>query len=282
MTQAHLTRRESSRLPRCGIAIMGKASTSGRAKTRLVPPLTPAQAARCNTAFLQDVAGNVLAASAQADIAAYVAYAPAGSEAFFREHLPAAVALFEMTRAGFGACLQGAVETLLARGHAAACVLNSDSPTLPTAQLVRAARLLEPAGDRVVLGPSLDGGYYLLGLKQMHAELFRDIDWSSAAVAAQTERRAAQLGVELIRLDAWYDVDDADSFALLQGELFEGRAVGRGYESDPALAASPGHDSGLERAVGYAAPHTRAVLSSSFEDTGLRSNRGPGSPVRVT
>src|ERR1700744_859301 len=76
----------------CGIAFMAKASTPGRAKTRLVPPLTFDQAADLNTAFLQDVAANLLAADEQgratagrqAAIVGYAAYGPPGSTDFFR------------------------------------------------------------------------------------------------------------------------------------------------------------------------------------------------------
>ena len=75
----------------CGIAFMAKASTPGRAKTRLVPPLTFDEAAALNTVFLQDVADNVLLAarhaSPAAGIAGYAAYGPPGSEDFFRQHL---------------------------------------------------------------------------------------------------------------------------------------------------------------------------------------------------
>ena len=79
---------------------------------------------------------------------------------------------------------------MLARGHAAACVLSSDVPTLPTRLLVEAARILLAPGERAVLGACDDGGYYLLGLKRAHARLFADIAWSTDTVAAATRARA--------------------------------------------------------------------------------------------
>ena len=72
----------------------------------------------------------------------------------------------------------------------AACVLSSDIPTLPARLLVEAARHLLAPGDRAVLGPCPDGGYYLLGLKAAHAEMFSDIAWSTEVVAAATRERA--------------------------------------------------------------------------------------------
>src|ERR1700735_3202134 len=96
---------------------------------------------------------------------------------------------------GFGRCLLQATERLFARGYSAVCLLNSDSPTLPTAQLSRAAAALAEAGDRVVLGPAEDGGYYLIGMKAAHAHLFRDIEWSTDRVADQTRARIQALGL---------------------------------------------------------------------------------------
>src|SRR5258708_18451779 len=86
---------DKAAIPTCGIAVMAKASIAGRTKTRLVPPLTFEEAAQCNTAFLRDIADNILAASAQASIAGYVAYSPAHAPAFFQDNLPREIALSE-------------------------------------------------------------------------------------------------------------------------------------------------------------------------------------------
>ena len=104
----------------CGIAVMAKASIQGRSKTRLVPPLTFDQAAQCNTAFVRDVAENILAASAQTPIAGYVAYGPADARPFFRENLPREIALIEACYPSLGDCLDHAIAQLLERGHARA------------------------------------------------------------------------------------------------------------------------------------------------------------------
>jgi glycosyltransferase A (GT-A) superfamily protein (DUF2064 family) len=125
-------------------------------------------------------------------------------------------------------------------------VLNSDSPTLPTALLARTAAALARDGDRAVLGPADDGGYYLLGMKAGHAHLFADIAWSTDSVAETTRQRAAELGIELVELPAWYDVDDE---AALQRLLME--------------TAAPEITGGL---LPYAAPVTAAAL----ERMGLR------------
>ena len=177
---------DNTAVPTCGIAVMAKASIPGCTKTRLVPPLTFEEAPQCNTAFLRDVADNILAASTRASIGGYVAYSPAHSRPFFEATLRCEVALIEACYPNFGDCLACAIARLLERGHLAAVVLNSDSPTLPTSLLVESAEVLARPGDRVVLGPALDGGYYLLGVKSEYHRLFQDIAWSTEHVAQQT------------------------------------------------------------------------------------------------
>ena len=120
---------------------------------------------------------------------------------------------------GLGLCLLQAVASLFDVGYGAVALLSADSPTLPTSLLVEAARLLLVPCDRVVIGPSFDGGYYLIGIRRVHAALFHAIDWSTEQVAEQTRQRASGLGLEVLDLDAWYDVDDAHSLQRLVYEL---------------------------------------------------------------
>ena len=235
--------RMEQRLAFCGIAVMAKASAPGRVKTRLVPPLSFAQAAELNTVFLRDTANNIVSAASKASIKGYMAFGPRGSDAFFREIIPPSIGLFEAWLLKFGDCLFTAVETLFHLGHGAAVVLNSDSPTLPTALLSKAAEILARPGDRAVLGPSNDGGYYLLGIKQKHRRLFENIDWSTDRVAHQTLIRAGELGLPVHRLPTWFDVDDVAGLQMV----------------------CDGDGPGLSGAAGlnpYPAPHTRALLKS--------------------
>lgn len=209
----------SSGVSPCAIAVMAKASAAGRTKTRLCPPLSPHEAATFNTAFVQDIVGNILVAGAVAPVTPYVAYGPAGAGPFFDALLPPSVGRIEAALPGFGACLQATMEHLFALGHPAAAVLNSDSPTLPPALLVELAHVLARPGERAVLGPSTDGGYYVLGLKTPRWRLFEDIDWSTERVCQQTLERAAEIGLDVHLLPAWYDVDDVTALRLLHGEV---------------------------------------------------------------
>jgi len=221
----------------CAIAVMAKAPRPGRCKTRLSPPLSPDQAAALSAAFLRDITENI--ARARDNIYGCIAYAPAGLESLFDGHLAAGTGLVladgspDMPAGieGFGRCLYHAIHSLLTDGFCSAVVLNSDSPTLPPEFLGRAARILAQPGDRAVLGPADDGGYYLLGMKVPHAHLFADIAWSTADVAAQTRERARDIGLELVELPHWYDVDDAASLARLIDDL------ATGAHTAPATAA---------------------------------------------
>jgi uncharacterized protein len=221
--------------PTCAVAVMAKASIPGRVKTRLVPPLSPEEAARLNTAFLRDAADTLLAAARLANIKGFMAYAPAGSADFFRGILPDGVDLLETAATDLGGCLLQAATTLLDAGHASVCLLSSDNPTLPAGYLAAAASLLAEAGDRAVIGPSTDGGYYLIGIKRAHRRLFDNIAWSSEHVLRQTLARADELGVPIATLPAWYDVDDLDTLRVLVGELLDDTPF-RATERDAAPA----------------------------------------------
>jgi uncharacterized protein len=234
----------------CGIAVMAKASEAGKAKTRLCPPLTLEEAAAFNTAFLKDIADSLTAAASQASIAGYMAYGPPGSEAFFRANLPSSIGLREVWYPNLGQCLIETLKGLFAAGHGAACVLNSDSPSLPPSLLVEMAEVLARPGDRAVLGPSADGGYYLLALKTMHARLFEDIAWSTEIVGRQTLERAAEIGLAVHLLPEWYDVDDCQTIRVLMGELLEGHAL--------RATLQPG-----------SAQHSRALLKSLITNSKL-------------
>lgn len=236
------------------IGVMAKAPQPGRSKTRLCPPLTHEQAAALSAAFLRDITENIARAARQAPITGLIAYAPAGSEALFDGHLAAGTGLILADGSppmpalvtGFGSCLLHAIDGMLAAGHTGAVVLNSDSPTLPTEYLVRAAYLLLAPGERAVLGPAEDGGYYLLGMTRAHAHLFRDIAWSTDNVAETTRQRAAEIGLELVELPMWYDVDDAVALARLRAET---ALPGPHYPAPASAAALARIDTALPRAA---------------------------------
>lgn len=207
----------------CALAVMAKAPRSGEVKTRLVPPLRADEAAILSECFLKDITANFIATAQAVPAQGFVAYSPPGSETLFRALVLPEVLLLPPRRIGLGYSLLHAAEDLLAAGYGSACLVNADSPTLPTSVLIDAVEALRAPGDRVVLGPASDGGYYLIGLKQPHTRLFEDIAWSTERVFRQTVERAQSLGLAVVTLPTWYDVDDAGSLGWLCDELLAGR-----------------------------------------------------------
>jgi uncharacterized protein len=198
---------------------MAKAPRPGKVKTRLSPPLSAAEASALNICFLRDTAENISQVSARGGSRGLVAYTPVGDEAAFDGLLPHDFLLLPQRGEGFGDRLFFACEDLFASGYGAVCLIDSDSPTMPQRALLEAVECLRSPGDRMVLGGSDDGGYYLIGLKQPHRRLFEEIDWSTDRVFAQTLDRAKEIGIEATLLPAWFDVDDAATLDRLEREL---------------------------------------------------------------
>jgi uncharacterized protein len=255
----------------CAIAVMAKAPRAGAVKTRLVPPLTHEAAMALSASFLRDVTENIALAARDAAITGYVAYAPAGLEGLFDGLLAPGTRLVLADGSGdapphvhgFGRCLLHAARSLFARGYAAVCLLNADSPNLPTALLSQAARVLAMPGDRVVLGPAEDGGYYVVGMKAPHARLFEDIAWSTGEVAARTRARAREIGLDTVDLANWYDVDDGAALLRLLGDLDPARDRGglRPYAAS-ATAACVEQLALAELLTATAAPPSSGMPSS--------------------
>jgi hypothetical protein len=117
------------------------------------------------------------------------------------------------------------------------------------------------SGDNVVLGPAADGGYTLVGLSKPHGRLFEGIPWSTDAVYRLTRERAAEIGLPVVEVPGWYDVDDAASLRLLSEEFIGVR---------PHFAAMDGVD----------APATRAFLTARQVQFGTGSRpSGPGPEI---
>ena len=226
----------------CALAVMTKAPQAGRVKTRLVPPLTPEEAAELNKCFLRDTATAISSACsgglrppnaalhpgvhrAPLQCCGVAVYTPVGAESAYNDILPAGFSLLPQRGDGFGKRLYFAIEDLFKCGFGAVCLIDSDSPTVPATNFAEAVELLGTSEDVVVLGPSDDGGYYLIGVKKPHRHLFEQIDWSTERVLNQTIQRATEIGLEYKLLPTGYDVDDGASLRRLCNELL-GKNVG--------------------------------------------------------
>jgi uncharacterized protein len=229
------------------LAVMTKAPQAGRVKTRLTPPLSPEEAAGLNTCFLRDTAAAILLTADSKTALGVGVYTPAGSEAAYAEILPPEFILVPQRGDTFGERLMAATDDLLKLGFSALCLIDSDSPTVPPSAFAQAIECLSRAEDSVVLGPSDDGGYYLIGLKKPHHELFEGIDWSTERVLEQTIAAAHRIDLPVHLLPTWYDVDDSATLSRLCQEFFESNGNARD---------------------GFRAPSTRGFLSEILEREG--------------
>jgi rSAM/selenodomain-associated transferase 1 len=217
-----LSPQEHSGLPKglCALAVMTKAPRAGKVKTRLSPPLTPEEAAQLNSCFLRDTAASIAATVQDGRARGIAVYTPLGAEREYGEILPAEFALVAQRGEALEDRLIFATEDLFSLGFESACLINSDSPTVPPQAFSQAVQILSEPEDALVLGPSEDGGYYLIGLKKLHRSLFQDIDWSTEHVLEQTIESARKLDLQVHLLPMWFDVDDRASLSRLVRELF--------------------------------------------------------------
>lgn len=201
------------------VGLMCKAPRPGQAKTRLGHTIGADLAAALSESFLRDVATIIESLQSTHSLQGYGLYAPIDAAAEISALLPRSFCLVPQQGDDFSSIVHGAIANLLERHRDGAILINSDSPTLPPKILAMALDEIRRHEDCIVLGPAFDGGYYLIGLKHARWELFRDIPWSTNAVAQLTRDRARELDIPTIELPMWYDVDDAADFSRLLKEI---------------------------------------------------------------
>ncbi|MFO0182185.1 MAG: TIGR04282 family arsenosugar biosynthesis glycosyltransferase [Alphaproteobacteria bacterium] len=204
--------------PTTAIALVCKTPAIGRGKSRLWPLLGQVRTAQLSACFIRDVAETLEALPATLSRQCYALFSPAGTEAALRKLLSPDWELIPREADDVGQVLEASLKALLDVGHDGVIFMNSDSPSLPGILIGEAINALRADGDCVVLGPSLDGGYYLIGLKGFHPALFRNMAWSTQTVFTTTCARAAQMGLPVHVLHEWYDVDEAQDFHRLTAE----------------------------------------------------------------
>ena len=197
------------------VAIMAKAPWPGAVKTRLCPPLLATEAAALYRCFLLD---KIRAVGALTGAQPVIAYTPDDARAEF-DTLAPSFTLVPQRGPDLGARLHEILTHLLAAGHAGALAVDSDTPTLPARFLQQAVDCLTRPGPDVVLGPTEDGGYYLIGVRRPHRELFDAMPWSTPEVLEVTLRRAAAAGLRAACLPSWFDVDTPDDLERLSKSI---------------------------------------------------------------
>lgn len=198
-----------------GLAMMAKAPRVGAVKTRLCPPLRAPEAAELARCFLLDTVDRVRMVAGARPI---MAYAPVEAQGQFEEVAPG-FALMPQRGGDLGERQLHLIADILGLGLQAALIIGTDSPTLPGECLDEAVSLVMAPDVDVVLGPTEDGGYYLIGMRVPHPALFEHMPWSTPTVLGRTLGRAQRLGLRVACLPTWFDVDTGAELERLRVDL---------------------------------------------------------------
>ncbi len=209
---------DDSRLtPHAALVIFAKAPIPGEVKTRLCPPLTPDEAATLHGSFVLDMLERTTLATAKLQLPfhRYLACAPSSELVFFKiMEERQGVRLLDQVGEDLGQRMHRTFVSLFANNYTQVILVGTDVPTLPLSVYQDALTLL--AQSDVVLGPALDGGYYLIGLKRPAEQLFTGVPWSTDQVLAVTQQHAKTLGLSISLTTPWRDVDTiADLHSLI-------------------------------------------------------------------
>ena len=185
------------------LIIFVKAPRPGKVKTRLAAGL--GEAAAC-AAYCRMVA--VLRERLASLTAVSLCFSPADAAEEVRPWLHPGWELVPQSAGDLGERLHQAFAGALGRGDQRVVVIGSDSPTITQSDIELALEALD--SHDLVLGPALDGGYWLIGLRQLQPRLFHNMTWSTPTVLRETLERAgtAGLSVKLLR-----ELDDIDTAA---------------------------------------------------------------------
>lgn len=198
---------------KAALIAFAKTPRAGSVKTRLTPLLHPDDAAMLYTAFVQDALAQYRDLDG-VDVRLYVA----PPDPFPESLLPEGITLHPQSGADLGERMLLAFLETFKAGYERIVIVGTDHPTLP-------ATFIEMAFDtlweryNVVLGPSEDGGFYLLGMNEFYPALFEGMAYSHPDVFNQTVIRAGFTPADLNLLPMWYDVDDEASLRKLIEEI---------------------------------------------------------------
>ena len=198
-----------------GVGLFAKPAVPGAVKTRLCPPLSPERAATLYRAFLGDLAERL---DAHPAISWWVfSTDPEAQRATWPDDAPLPARWEAQRGRDLGERMDAAMCALWEAGCRDAVLVGSDHPTLPLDRINQAATLLDTRD--LVLGPSLDGRYYLVAARSPVSGIFSDVPWSTPDVLGVTLERVRALGLRPAFLEPWFDVDRPEDLAFLANQL---------------------------------------------------------------
>lgn len=195
---------------RAALAILAKCPEPGKAKTRLQPQISPEDSARLQEAFIEDA---MFKASGISGIDAFIARPASGCNAFFEElQKKTGIGIFLQKGETLGKKIQNVFREKFGQGYEKVAVIGVDSPTFPPELITEAALALDESD--AVFGPTVDGGYYLVGMRGKLNPIFPDDGMGHERVLQEALDRCERLGLKASALPPWYDIDGFSSLKL--------------------------------------------------------------------
>ena len=209
------------------IGLLAKHWAPGKAKTRLAAKIGKPAASEAAQCFIEATLARLTTLSAER----VLAFTPASEQPAF-EALPQVQAgdwqlALQPDLPKLGERMRWFFDTASSEGAVAALLVGSDSPDLPLDAVRKAAGWLDSSGppNRLVLGPTADGGYWLIGSRGEPAPVFEGLPWSTPELLAATIERLEtagwRQGEDYLLIDQWYDVDTAEDLTALQQRIVE-------------------------------------------------------------
>jgi rSAM/selenodomain-associated transferase 1 len=186
------------------LVVVAKAPVPGEVKTRLSPEFTTQEATNLYRCFIQD---RIKEIGTLAGVELAISYTPENSEKYFAKFMSNGFHLFPQRGKDLGERLSNIFVDKLAGEYDAVSIIDSDTPDLPRSIVQQSFQLLIADRADAVFGPCYDGGYYLVGMRQPHPELFQKIPWSTENVLPRTLEKAHSLGLQTKLLPRWNDLD---------------------------------------------------------------------------
>ncbi len=206
------------------LIVFAKDPIPGRVKTRLIPRITPDEAAKLYKAFSLDIISNARKLKRNSVNNVTVAYTPNGAEKAFRKLIEQPTNFLPQKGKNLGERMKNAFKQSFAEGAKRVVIIGSDSPTLPVSYIQKAFDTLKKIP--IVIGPTFDGGYYLIGLSGLNDDIFDGIGWGTSRVFDQTLTRIKSLNTQVYVLPPWYDVDTSEDLEFLRTHLLAMRMSG--------------------------------------------------------
>lgn len=191
------------------LIIFAKQPVPGKVKTRLTPPLSPEETAQLYFLMLSDVVNKTGSLGVDRFL---FCHGDQKAEGYFQQEFPA-LRTYRQEGRDLGERMKKAATAVLAMGYPMTVIIGTDSPDLPLAYIGQAFELLGEGGADVVFGPCEDGGYYLLGFRKIHCELFSGLPWSTGNVLKESLEKAESAGLATSLLPSWHDVDTIEDLA---------------------------------------------------------------------